>query len=322
MFTIIGGDGKEYGPVSAEKIREWVAAGRANLETKARRDGEAEWKALGEFVEFTAAEPPPIAAGPAPISGPVDPASMANDLIARAAPLDVFGCLSRSFELWTKHFWPLVGVTLLVFLAQCVAQMIPFIGILSSLLLSGVFYGGLYYYYLGKARGQTREVGDAFAGFSRAFVPLMLGTLMINLIIFALLAIFIGPWLFSFIKTAVAQMPPQLPTGWTMSLFFAVMVIGLYLGVAWSFTFMLIIDRGLSPWTAMEVSRRVVSHQWFRVFFVMLLGGFLTMLGLVGLLIGILFTLPLMIGAMVYAYEGLCNPPAAGVPVVKTIDPQ
>ena len=33
MYTIIGGDGKEYGPVTAEQIRSWIAAGRANLET-------------------------------------------------------------------------------------------------------------------------------------------------------------------------------------------------------------------------------------------------------------------------------------------------
>jgi len=82
-----------------------------------------------------------------------------------------------------------------------------------------------------------------------------------------------------------------------------------YLSVSWAFAFVLIVDRGLGPWTAMEVSRRVVTKQWFRVFFVMLLGTILTMLGLFGLIIGVLFTLPLMLGAILYAYEGLCNPP-------------
>jgi hypothetical protein len=36
MFTIIGGDGVEYGPVSADQVRAWITAGRANLETKAK----------------------------------------------------------------------------------------------------------------------------------------------------------------------------------------------------------------------------------------------------------------------------------------------
>ena len=36
MFFILGGDGKEYGPVSVAKIQEWmIALGRANLQTKA-----------------------------------------------------------------------------------------------------------------------------------------------------------------------------------------------------------------------------------------------------------------------------------------------
>jgi uncharacterized membrane protein len=34
------------------------------------------------------------------------------------------------------------------------------------------------------------------------------------------------------------------------------------------------------------------------------------MLGLIGLLIGVFVTLPILIGAVVYAYEDLCNPPA------------
>ncbi len=53
MFTILGADGKEYGPVTAGKLHEWIAAGRANLQTKARRDGETEWKTLAEFPEVS-----------------------------------------------------------------------------------------------------------------------------------------------------------------------------------------------------------------------------------------------------------------------------
>ena len=70
MFTILGGDGKEYGPVTAEQIRAWIAGGRANLDTKAKIVGGTEdWKRLGELPEFTAPSelPPPIAA----ISGTV-----------------------------------------------------------------------------------------------------------------------------------------------------------------------------------------------------------------------------------------------------------
>lgn len=65
MFTILGADGKEYGPVSSPRIAEWIAGGRANLQTKARRSGETEWRTLGDFVEFNPAAvptPPPLVA--------------------------------------------------------------------------------------------------------------------------------------------------------------------------------------------------------------------------------------------------------------------
>ncbi len=66
MFTIQGGDGKEYGPVTIGKIHEWIAGGRANMQTKARRYGETEWKPLGDFPEVSqfgttgSTTPPPI----------------------------------------------------------------------------------------------------------------------------------------------------------------------------------------------------------------------------------------------------------------------
>lgn len=323
MFTILGADGKEYGPVTAAKIHEWINGGRANLSTKAKRADEGVWKTLGEFAEFSA---PPAAAAPAPASagspftaatpaaapaqpaGPVDAKVYAAELIARAAPLDIFGCLSRSFDLWKANFLPLVGVTFVVFLATGVLGMVPILGAIVNIVLSGVFYGGLYYYYLGKMRGEPREFGDAFAGFSKAFGPLALASLLTVALSMAAACVLIAPWVIGIMMTAQQGQPNPL-------LFLGIFVCALpimYLSVSWTFTFALVIDQGLGPWTAMEVSRRVVTKQWFRVFFTILLGGILAMLGLIGLIIGVVFTLPLAIGALLYAYEDLCNPPAAG----------
>ncbi len=60
MFIIIGGDGKEYGPVTVEQIRSWIASGRANLATQAKAFGTDEWRKLADFAEFA----PPDAAPP------------------------------------------------------------------------------------------------------------------------------------------------------------------------------------------------------------------------------------------------------------------
>ena len=53
MYRIIGADGREYGPVSAEQLREWISQGRANAETKTLVEGAADWKPLAAFPEFS-----------------------------------------------------------------------------------------------------------------------------------------------------------------------------------------------------------------------------------------------------------------------------
>ncbi len=55
MYKIIGADGREYGPVTAEQLREWLATGRANQQTKVQREGDTAWKTVAEFIEFAGA---------------------------------------------------------------------------------------------------------------------------------------------------------------------------------------------------------------------------------------------------------------------------
>src|SRR5258706_16172192 len=55
MYKIIGIDGRQYGPVSQEEIKSWIAAGRANAETRAQAEGATDWKPLSEFSEFAEA---------------------------------------------------------------------------------------------------------------------------------------------------------------------------------------------------------------------------------------------------------------------------
>jgi uncharacterized RDD family membrane protein YckC len=74
MFTIIGADGKEYGPVSAAKVNEWIAGGRANLQTQARRASDADWKTLGDFPEFQPAGSAPLPAAIPPFPSATAPA--------------------------------------------------------------------------------------------------------------------------------------------------------------------------------------------------------------------------------------------------------
>ncbi|MST94173.1 MAG: NINE protein [Pedosphaera sp.] len=66
MYKIIGSDQKEYGPVTAEQLRQWITTGRANLQTKAQPEGGTDWRPLAEFPEFAGAAAAP---GLPPLTG-------------------------------------------------------------------------------------------------------------------------------------------------------------------------------------------------------------------------------------------------------------
>ncbi len=53
MYRMIGADGREYGPVSADQLRTWINQGRVNVQTYILAEGAREWKTLGSFPEFS-----------------------------------------------------------------------------------------------------------------------------------------------------------------------------------------------------------------------------------------------------------------------------
>jgi hypothetical protein len=67
MYKIIGADQKEYGPINAEQLRQWITEGRVNGDTKVQLEGTPGWKRVAEVPEFATtlpAPPPPVAAPP------------------------------------------------------------------------------------------------------------------------------------------------------------------------------------------------------------------------------------------------------------------
>jgi hypothetical protein len=70
MYKIIGADGKEYGPVTAEQLHQWISEGRLNAQSQVLAEGAQQWKPLGQFRELAATLPgaslPSI--GPVPAS--------------------------------------------------------------------------------------------------------------------------------------------------------------------------------------------------------------------------------------------------------------
>ena len=106
MYKIKGADQKEYGPITADQLRQWIRENRLNRASLAESVDNPGWKPLGEFPEFADAFPaasipgaPPGQGQPSPIptagsgSVVVDPVSAAAQMKAPAIVLMVFAVL-------------------------------------------------------------------------------------------------------------------------------------------------------------------------------------------------------------------------------------
>jgi hypothetical protein len=89
MYRIIGADGKEYGPISADQMRQWIAEGRANAGTPVLAQGATEWKTLGLLAEFSL-----LFAGTAPSSAPSTYAPGTHKSSALATTALILGVIS------------------------------------------------------------------------------------------------------------------------------------------------------------------------------------------------------------------------------------
>jgi GYF domain 2 len=236
MYKIIGGDQKEYGPVTADELRLWIAEGRLSAQSYVRGESSSEWKPLSSFPEFAEAllaqvRQPPLAAAIAP---PANAAAWSAQILARPPEVQVGRCLSLSWKLLSANFGLLFSATFLVWLIGIICQFIPFAGILYSV-IRGVLYGGLYLIFLNRIRGQPASPGDVFAGFRLAFVQLLLAGFL----------------------TALLS---------SLGLICCLILPGIYLFIAWTFSVPLVADKGLEFWSAMELSRKVVTRVWFEIF--------------------------------------------------------
>jgi hypothetical protein len=267
MFKIIGADGREYGPVSSETIRDWIRQGRANRETRVQPEGAADWQPLSALPEFAealgrpgAGTPPGFTAAP-PLGLPA-PTPLPADIESRDYVIEIGRCFGRGWELVMQNFWLTVGAS---FVLGLIAGTIG--------LIAGVCSGGMYLLFLKLHRGQRAEFGDAFAGFSVAFLQLFLVGLVMGLLISLGILLCILP--------------------------------GIYLAVVWAFAIPLVADKRMDFWPAMELSRKVVNKHWGSVFLLAIVSALVAIAGYFVLCVGIFIAIPLIQAAWTVAYEDI-----------------
>lgn len=192
-------------------------------------------------------------------------------------------CIARGWGLVKRNFWPLLAVNTLAVVMLAFMESFSLtlssklpgaqFGSVISLIFGGPLLGGLYMYYLKLIRGERATMETFFSGFSGHFLQLFLGRFIVTILV------------------ALGFLCLILP--------------GIYLSTAWLFTLVLIIDKRLNFWPAMELSRKVITRHWWKflgfaiVLFLMKLAGFFFCI------VGFFIAGPIVNATFLYAYEDI-----------------
>lgn len=294
-YHIIGGDGQEYGPVSDATIREWIADGRLDHDSKIRPEGAPEWATVGDSPEF----------GDALVPGEPAPRGAAGTV-------DIGACVSEGFSLFGKHWLNLV-LACLIFIAISIAAGLvtsvlstPFtvtlqaiakgaepdlaqiawqvplylICLLINIAFTTLLYASGFRFLTRIARGYEPAIPDLFAAFRERTVPVMLTGLLSALVCLAGYLLCILP--------------------------------GIYLQVGYIYAPLIALEKNVGVWEAMEASRRMIHPQWWQMLVLVILMVVFCLAGVILCGVGILAAYPICGLMFAKAYCDLFNKARAG----------
>lgn len=229
-------------------------------------------------------------------------------------------------EIWGQAwnwFWrepgPLLGYILLAVLLGLaifvlnigMSILLPIVGSLVGFVLQGPVYVGLWYMLLDRYRGGTLNLKNLFRGFGPRFPQLMI---FLTIQAAALMAIMVPTMLALVIMMGIPliqQANPELVipewglVGVLLSAGISLVGVTLYfyVAIAWLYAPLLVVDKGLDFWPAMQLSRRVAyRHPWGFSWFLLVVS-VVAAAGILLLGVGLVLTVPLSLLMLVVGYE-------------------
>lgn len=207
------------------------------------------------------------------------PDTIAAEYLRRNVEIDIGSAIKRGWALVMANLPVLAGATVLAWAIGVGLGFLPVIGWAAGVLLGSILHGGVLYMFIRRIRGEDVQLGDMFAGFNIAPVPLILAGLVCGAL------------------TAVGFVLCILP--------------GIYLAVSYLFVLPLVIDKKLDFWPAMEVSRQVVTKYWWSMFLFVIVLILIVCAGALACGLGLIIAMPVVFAAAMYAYEDLFGTKAA-----------
>lgn len=282
--------GQQQGPVGEEQLRQLYGTGQLEPGALVWKEGLANWMPASAAL----AEGTPTLA---PLGTPQT--DLAPAFLTPAGTLDLGKCMTDGWEVFKRH-WALglaafviyfflsiilqipiqvVSVFLPWLVPHDLAHYVPFLALglalVYTLLILPITFpliAGFMYFFLGAARNQP-NLSDLFLGFRKRLLSLMALSYVMCLIVWTGLLLLILP--------------------------------GIYLGVCYFYAIVLVLDRNLGFWEAMELSRKTIHAQWWVVFALFLITGVIASLGILLCGFGILATIPLAYFILIEGYRQL-----------------
>lgn len=222
--------------------------------------------------------------------------------------------ISRGLKFMNDNFGMLLGFMLVSGVISFFAQIVPFVGILISILIGPVLQIGYAQFAYSATRSRNADFAEFFKGFNK--IGPLLATYLLTAII-GLVAVLPGLILWyqagmlDWIMAVMEDYPflenmPEMSDSINMTLFwlgFLVMLAGalaLSILFAWSLNIVWFFDVG--PMEALNASRKLIARNWLPFVLFIILSGIIAAAGLLICLVGVLYTAPAMACAQFFAF--------------------
>ena len=234
--------------------------------------------------------------------------------------------ISDGWSLVSKHLGYYIAAGIIAVLIGGAAGLIPFVGSLAnSLIISPCFMAGAVFITWRISKGiDWTDFGDMFKGFN--YLPkIMLSSLIESAVMAVLVVLFffnLLPQIIDLVtltqgdgfynnRAEIEALAREFFNAKTVVLFILLMIGILLVAVIWAFKIHFIVIYNMEAWPAMELSRKICTHNLFQLIGLFLLLGIIIVISAIPCGIGLLFSLPLSIGAMYNAFAQItyCNQP-------------
>ncbi len=191
-------------------------------------------------------------------------------LISDSYRFDTARYFTAGWDLFKSDLTGFLSFGLLFFLINMGLSFVPIIGNIATMVITPALAMGFFIVAAKKLKQESTRFEDFFKGFNY-FVPLALVGLVSSALITIGLVLLVLP--------------------------------GIYLAVAYLFAYMLVVDRRLSFWDAMETSRKIANKNWFTLFGFFLALLVLNIVGATVFMVGLAVTTAITFCIMTVAYD-------------------